>query len=482
MTFYRIGGFGISGAPVAKVRIPEPSFAVSVQVVIVGGGGCGLTAALAARDHGAGVAVFERDKTLAGSTGMSTGLIPGAASKLQRSRGIPDSAEIFARDILEKTNGQTDGKIVETLASESGRTIDWLTERHRVPLTLVDGFLYPGHSQIRMHGTPNRTGTELMGALISAPALSDVDIITEALVADLYADEHGRIRGIHTVRRDGLSEDVGCEALVLACSGFAGNTKMVAEYIPEISHAELFGHTGNEGHAIRWGQALGAMICDLHAYQGHGGLAAGHRIPILWPLIVAGGIQVNCEGQRFANEARGYSEQAVVVTAQPGHFAWDVYDERIHKLMLEFQDYRDAVEAGAIITASTTEELAQLMSMPATGLQTTLTEVAQLASAGKPCPFGRSFESGHLLKSPFYAAKVKGALFHTQGGLAVDQCARVLRKDGSAFPNLFAGGGAARGISGPGGWGYLAGNGLLAATTLGRLAGQAAGLQVRARK
>jgi fumarate reductase flavoprotein subunit len=478
MKFYRIGSFGIGDRPVERVCIPEPAFGASVQVAIVGGGGCGLTAALAARDYGAGVAVFERDKILSGSTGMSTGLIPGAASNLQRSRGVADSVEQFARDILEKANGQTDAKIVSKLASESGPTIDWLTERHGVPLTLVDGFLYPGHSQIRMHGTPNRTGAELMGALVSAAERSDVAIITEAVVTDLYVDALGRICGISAIRPDGVREDTGCEALVLACSGFAGNTQMVAEHIPEIRNAELFGHTGNEGHAIRWGQALGAMICDLHAYQGHGGLAARHRIPILWPLIVAGGIQVNSEGKRFANEARGYSEQAVDVTAQPGHFAWDVYDERIHTLMLEFQDYRDALEAGAIITASSAEALAQLMAIPATGLQSTLKEVAQLAFAGKQCAFGRAFERDHLLKAPFYAAKVEGALFHTQGGLAIDQCARVLRIDGRAFPNLFAGGGAARGISGPGGWGYLAGNGLLTATTLGRLAGQAAALQV----
>lgn len=481
MKFYRIGSFGRGDGAAERERIPEPSFGVSVQVAIVGGGGCGLTAALAARDYGAGVLVFERDKSLSGSTGMSTGLIPGAASNLQRSRGIADSADLFARDILEKTKGQTDAGIVSILTSESGRTIDWLTERHGVPLTLVDGFLYPGHSQIRMHGTPNRTGAELMGALISAAARSDVDIVTEALVTDLYVDAQGRIRGIHAIRRDGVSEDIGCDALVLACSGFAGNAKMLAARIPEICDAEMFGHAGNEGHAILWGQALGAMICDLQAYQGHGGLAAGHRIPILWPLIVAGGIQVNCEGKRFANEARGYSEQAVEVTAQPGRFAWDVYDERIHTLMFEFQDYRDALEAGAIITAPTAEELAQLMSIPATGLRATLAEVAQLAFTGRHCAFGRVFESCHLLKAPFYAAKVKGALFHTQGGLAIDQCARVLRKDGSAFLNLYAGGGAARGISGPGGWGYLAGNGLLTATTLGRLAGQAAGLQVHAR-
>jgi fumarate reductase flavoprotein subunit len=478
MKFYRIGSFGNGDGPVSRESIPEPTFDASVQVAIVGGGGCGLTAALAARDHGADVVVFERDKVPSGSTGMSTGLIPGAGSNMQRSLGVGDSAERFARDILEKTNGQTDAKIVGKLTSESGPTIDWLIERHGVPLTLVDGFLYPGHSQMRMHGTPNRTGAELMGALVAAAERSGVDIVTEAVVTDLYVDELGRVRGIRAVRPDGSTEDTGCEALVLACSGFAGNVSMVAEYIPEIREAEPFGHTGNEGHAIRWGQGLGAMICDLHSYQGHGGLAAKHRIPILWPLIVAGGIQVNREGKRFSNEARGYSEQAVDVAAQPGHFAWDIYDERIHGLMLEFQDYRDALEAGATMTAASIEALAQLTAIPAAGLQDTLTEVAQLAATGKPCPFGRKFESGQVLKAPFYAAKVAGALFHTQGGLAIDSSARVLRLDGRPFPNLFAGGGAARGISGPGGWGYLAGNGLLTATTLGRLAGQAAAQQV----
>ena len=92
----------------------------------------------------------------------------------------------------------------------------------------------------------------------------------------------------------------------------------------------------------------------------------------------------------------------------------------------------------------------------------------------RQCPFGRSFKSNPVLQTPFYAAKVTGALFHTQGGLVVDGRARVLRKTGSPLPNLFAGGGAARGVSGPGGWGYLAGNGLLTATTFGRLAGETA--------
>jgi fumarate reductase flavoprotein subunit len=267
--------------------------------------------------------------------------------------------------------------------------------------------------------------------------------------------------------------------LILACCGFAGNKAMLSEFIPEMAQAEFFGHPGNKGDAIRWGQALGASVVDLGAYQGHGGLAVGHAIPILWPLIMEGGIQVNKNAQRFSNEAMGYSEQAAIVIAQPDNVAYDIFDERLHQLMLEFQDYRDAVEAGAITSAPSVSALAESLRIPADALEATLDNVARIVRGEEECPFGRRFKENPILEAPFYAAKVKGALFHTQGGLAVDTRARVLRKNGKAFPNLYAGGGAARGVSGPGGWGYLAGNGLLTATTFGRLAGETAASVVR---
>jgi fumarate reductase flavoprotein subunit len=265
--------------------------------------------------------------------------------------------------------------------------------------------------------------------------------------------------------------DVRCRALVLACCGFAGDAEMVARYIPEIAPAEFFGHPGNKGDAIRWGSALGASVCDLGAYQGHGGLAAGRNIPILWPVIVEGGFQVNAAGRRFANEALGYSEHAVEVVRQPGGFAWKIYDARLHALMHEFQDYQDAMDARAIVSAADATSLAAVTGLPREALEATLDEVAAMTDGRATCPFGRDFTGRPPLTPPYYAVKVRGALFHTQGGLAVDTSARVLREDGTPFPNLFAGGGAARGISGPSRWGYIAGNGLLTATTLGRIAG-----------
>lgn len=444
-----------------------------VPLVVIGAGATGLCAALAAADAGVEVLVLERDATPLGSTAMSTGLIPAAGTPEQAGSGIVDSPEIFAADIAKKTKGAADAAMAINLARQSAETVAWLRDRHGVPLGLLDGFTYPGHSAQRMYGTPNRSGGELMGSLQGACEAAGVMLLTQATVTELVADGD-RVTAVRFARPDGSIETVGCDALVLACSGFAGNADLVARYIPEMADAVFHGHPGNKGDALRWGEALGAATADLAAYQGHGGLAHGHGIPILWPLIMEGGFQVNLAAQRFSNEAAGYSEQAAKVNAQPDHVAWSIFDERLHQLMCKFEDYRDAQSAGAVVRADDVAALAEATRLPPAALAATVDEVASLTRGDATDRFGRDFTGKPELAAPFYAAKVTGALFHTQGGLVVDDAARVRKADGTPFPNLFAGGGAARGISGVGADGYLAGNGLLTATTLGKLAGRAA--------
>lgn len=455
------------------LAVPE-EFEMSVDVLVIGAGGTGLCAALAAADAGAEVLLTERDRSPLGSTAMSTGLIPAAGTPEQAAAGIKDSAERFAEDIMAKTKGRTDPDMALAIARESAATVAWMRDRHGVPLELVQGFLYPGHSALRMYGTPRRTGGELMASLQEAAAAAGIPILTEATAHSLFVDGDGRVGGVRFLRPDGSREDIGCRALVLACSGFGGAKEMVARLIPDMAGATYHGHPGNRGDAVRWGEALGARMADMGAYQGHGGLAAGHGIPILWPLIMQGGFQVNILGERFSNEASGYSEQAARVNAQPERIAWSIFDKKRHDYMLGFEDYQDALSAGAVIEAKDVEELAARTRLPLETLQRTMASVRACVEGQAQDDFGRDFTGNPPLEAPFHAARVTGALFHTQGGLCIDTQARVLREDGSPFPNLFAGGGAARGISGDGAEGYMAGNGLLTATTLGRLAGESA--------
>ena len=183
---------------------------------------------------------------------------------------------------------------------------------------------------------------------------------------------------------------------------------------------------------------------------------------------------MNADGRRFSDETRGYSEQATVVLAQPGDIAWTVFDGRIAGIARQFEDFRQAEAAGAVLSAQNPSELARQAGLPAEALVATVDAVDRMKRFGLTDGFGRCFAGVPELQAPLHAVRVTGALFHTQGGLVVDRSGRVLRDDGRPLPSLFAAGGAACGVSGATAAGYLSGNGLLTAITLGRLSGAAA--------
>jgi fumarate reductase flavoprotein subunit len=450
-------------------------FPVAVPALVIGAGACGLTAALAARDAGAEVLVLERDRVPQGSTALSSGFIPAAGTRFQRAKGIEDTPALLTADLMAKSKGRSSRSVTARVAERAGPTLEWLADRHQVPFEVVEGFLYPGHSVLRMHATPRRTGADLMEYLLGAAERAGIECLTNARVVALFADRSGRVAGVEIERPDGARERVGCSALVLACNGYGGNPALVRQFIPEMAEALYFGHAGNQGDALRWGEALGGVGRDLGAYQGHGSVAQPHGILVTWALMMEGGFQVNLRGRRFSNEHRGYSEQAVDVLHQPQGIAIDVFDARLHALGLAFEDYRSAVSAGAIRSAADIAGLAGALDIPAEALAETLAETHEMAAGRRRDAFGRDFSRAPRLAPPFYGVRVTGALFHTQGGLEIDPDARVLRRDGAPLPNLLAGGGAARGLSGPTCDGYLSGGGLLSAVTLGKIAGETAG-------
>lgn len=447
------------------IAAPPERYDLEIGTLIVGAGACGLVAALAATEAGQDVLLVEADAAPGGSTALSAGLIPAAGTAAQRAAGIDDDPARFAADIQRKADGENDAALVDALARGAAPAIDWLTDRHGLPFTLVDDFDYPGHTRRRMHGLPTRSGRELIDRLRAAVEAEGIDLVCGRRSEILHHIDR-QITGVTLRRTDGGVETVGCERLILASNGFGGNREMVARHMPDIAEALWFGHDGNRGEALTWGRELGAAMRHLGAFQGHGNVAHPHGILVSWATITAGGVQVNRDGLRFWDESRGYSEAAGLVLAQPGQTAVTVFDARIAAIARQFEDFRTAEAQGAIVTAADPTALAVALSLPVDALTATL---AAIPIEGCDV-FGRDW-SGPALASPYCAVRVTGALFHTQGGLLTDGVGHVQGEDGTTFPNLFAAGGAACGVSGSGDTGYLSGNGLLSAIVLGRAAG-----------
>ncbi len=450
--------------PRIVTAVAMPPDTPRVQVAVVGAGACGLTAAARLAEAGMGCAVIERDAQPAGSTALSSGFVPAAGTRAQRAAGVADTPQAFAVDIQAKAQGHAAAHLVGAYTQAIGPALDWLEERHGLAWELLDGFLYPGHSVRRMHSLPARTGAALVAALDAAAQRSGALMLTRARVGELWCKPGGEVIGVAIERPNGAVEYLGCDVLLLACNGFGGNPAMVGEWLPAMRGAPFAGHAGNDGSAIAWGLQLGAALADLGAFQGHASWAVPHAALLSWALMIEGGVQVNALGARFHDESQGYSEAALQVLAQPGGMAWNVYDDALVALGRGFPDFRDAEAAGALRSAPAVVALARLIGCDKDALQHTLRSVR----AGRPDAFGRVFQ--RELVPPFHAAHVTGALFHTQGGLAIDERCRVLRDDGSALPNLLAAGGAARGVSGNAVWGYLSGNGLLSALAGGTIA------------
>jgi fumarate reductase flavoprotein subunit len=433
-------------------------------VVIVGAGACGLTAALVLYRLGVECVVLERDAFAAGSTALSSGFIPAAETRLQKSLGIPDSLDLFRREIEAKSHGQAAPHLAVAYTEAVRQAIDAL-EAHGIVFEVATTWLYPGHSVHRIHCVPERTGAALLAALGRVAAERGVDVLTEALVREIWVDAEDRVTGVGYQRPDGTVERIACDALILACNGYGGNPALVRELLPAMAEATFGGHVGNDGSAIAWGRRLGARSADLGGYQGHGSWIIPQGALMTWAAMMEGGVQINARGQRFHNENHGYSEAAVEVLAQPGGIAWNVFDAPILELLQTFPDFVEAQKNGALRSFADEAALAAHIGCDAAALRATLAAL----QPGTTDAFGRHIK--RPLSAPFHVVKVTGSLFHTQGGLDIDAQCCVLREDGTPLPNLLAAGGAARGVSGNEVWGYLTGNGLLSAVGGGWLAG-----------
>lgn len=455
---------------------------VELDVVVAGAGGCGLVAALAAaeKDPAIEVAVFEKTEHILGNTAASAGMIPAAGTRFQREMGIHETYEEMAEDLLRKNHYESDKDLTLAICQASGPLVEWIVDSLGIEMTLVKEFKYPGQRNIRMHAPKSRSGLELIKSLRQKVAeRENVYLMTRSEVTELIVNDDGRVIGVEVKTPDGLQR-IKARKVILATNGFGANKQLVRQYIPEIAEALYFGYEGNTGDAIRMGEKVDADLSNLQAYQGHSAVSEAHGLLVTWGTIMMGGFMVNDNGERFGDESQGYSEFAVMVQQQPGKHGYIIFDQEIHDQLISIEDFKNLADIQAFHRADCMHDLAVALKIDPAGLQATLDEFGNSVSRREDRFRRTAFPK--KLKPPFYGIKVVPALFHTQGGLKINIHAQVMNKQGEAIPNLYAGGGAAVGVSGNHAYGYMSGNGLLAALGFGKIAGDHAALTLLAER
>ena len=437
---------------------------LEADVAVIGGGGAGLSAAIAAAEAGKSVMLMEKIGFLGGTTMLSSGIIPATGTQEQIDFGVTDdSVGANARDILRPSNYSVRQELVYTVAEKAKDMVDWLRGMG-VKWTLMNSLFY-GQSEYRMHQAEG-SGAGMTKVMIDyLGSFENVTSVVNTKVEGLLLED-GKVVGCYGTDADGEAFALKAANTVLATTGFGNNDEMLQKYCPEILPAVKIVSTGATGEGIKWGEQLGAKLANMGAYQGYAFHTVDDDRSGEQSVLNNGGIFVNEQGKRFCNEYGGYSEITPHVLAQSNHLCYEVFTDIQAATCPLFEGWK---EKGIVFTGDTPEALAEAIGVDTEAFVKTIEEYKAGIEKGEDrwnkCRLPENFDG------PYYAVKNTGEIRHTQGGLATDVACHVLKEDGSLIPGLYAAGGCTEGFSSGDGAAYMSGNGLLQCLIYGKIAG-----------
>ena len=498
----------------AKAAAAE-DMTIEADIVIVGAGGAGMTAAITAADAGKNVLVLEREPAVGGNSVKSTGgmnagktvyqdqnefgesagvektlkaaegyadneAITALAAKVREQwdayqaapEGYFDSTELFALDTLIGGKGLNDPELVNTLVNNSAAAIDYLAS---IGIHLNNVAAFGGASVKRIHRPVDENGKTLSVGAYTIPLLekacqerNNLTLMTEVTVTKLLTDEAGAVIGVEATGKGGNKITVKAKATILASGGFGANLAMVEQYKPELKGFMTTNAAGIQGDGILMAAEIGAATVDMEQIQIHPTVQADTAALITEGLRGDGAILVNANGERFIDEVGTRDVVSAAEIAQPGSFSWLVVDNKMAEASSVIQGY---IKKGMTLQGDSYEALAAELGIPADAFAKTM-ETWNGYVANKEDPdFGRTSFANPLDTAPFYAVKVTAGIHHTMGGLKIDPETHVLNADGQAIPGLFAAGEVTGGVHGGN---RLGGNAVADFVVFGRIAGEQA--------
>ena len=487
----------------------------NTDIVIIGAGGAGMTAALTAAEKGADVIILESQAAVGGNSVRATGGMNAADTPAQdenefgESAGVEktlktarttyadnvtitklaeevekqwadyqanpvgyfDSDELMELDTMIGGKGINDPALVETLCSNSADAIDWLDE-HGITLHSVSSF--GGASVKRIHRPVNDEGKTVSVGSYMIPLLQEncdkagVQTLLNTTATELLTDANGAVVGVKATGSTGETITVNAKAVVLTTGGFGANLDMVTEYKPELKGFMTTNAAGAQGQGIEMATAVGADTVDMDQIQIHPTVEANTAALITEGLRGDGAVLINAEGKRFIDEVGTRDVVSAAEIAQTGSYSWLVVDQAMVDASSVIQGY---IKKGYTVTGQTYEELAKAMGVDEAAFAETMKTWNGYVEAKNDPDFGRTSFAKALDTAPYYAIKVTAGVHHTMGGLKINTNTEVLKADGSVIPGLFAAGEVTGGVHGAN---RLGGNAVADFTVFGRIAGAAA--------
>ena len=485
------------------------------DVVVIGAGGAGMTAAMTAADAGQKVVILESQAMVGGNSARATGGMNAAKTVYQDENefdqaagvektlataaekyadnetitalaktvseqwaayqanptGYFDSVELMELDTMVGGKGINDPELVKTLCEGTADAIDWLDENG---ITLHNVSSFGGASVKRIHRPVNEEGKVVSVGAYMIPLLQEncekrgIDIVLNTTVDTILTDANGAAVGVSGTDKDGNTVVVNAKSVILATGGFGANLDMVTQYKPELAGFMTTNAAGAQGQGIEMATAIGAGTVDMDQIQIHPTVEANTAALITEGLRGDGAILVNANGERFIDEVGTRDVVSAAEIAQPGSYSWLIVDQAMADASSVIQGY---IKKGYTKTGATYEELAKELDVDPAAFANTMETWNSYVEAKNDPDFGRTSFANPLNNGPYYAIKVTAGVHHTMGGVTINSATEVLKEDGIVIPGLFAAGEVTGGVHGAN---RLGGTAVADFVVFGRIAGESA--------
>lgn len=437
----------------------------TVDVVVVGSGGAGFSAAVSAHDHGAKVILIEKEPVIGGNAKLAAGGMNAAWTDQQKAKDIKDSVESMYKDTMKGGRDLNEPELVEVLTSHSKGSVDWLTA---MGADLNDVGRMGGASANRSHRPTGGAGVgaHVIQVLYDNAVKRDIDMRMNTRGIEIIKDDKGNVKGLLVKGMYKGYYWIKADAVILATGGFAKNNERVSKLDPKLKGFISTNQPGATGDGLDVAANAGAAMKDLEYIQAHPTLSVKGGVMVTEAVRGNGAILINREGKRFVNEITTRDKASAAILNQTGKSAFLVFDDSVRKSLSKIDKY---IGLGVVPSADSLVKLGEMTGIDGKNLTEAVARYNSLVKSGKDADFGRPNLPRALNEGNYYAIEVTPGVHHTMGGVKIDSKAEIMNAKKQVIPGLYGAGEVTGGVHGAN---RLGGNAISDIVTFGRMAGE----------